>query len=235
MMNLIQRAQELSLKIPLLKKLQVEKQKLDEYTARRDNLRNIKMVLEEFARIAEGLRHRGCDISDIVVSTQGMRKETKKLADTFRDNRTVIIAPESVATFWMPMDSMPKKVKRELEKAWKSYVESQIPSRQADTLTVLSYVPSFSTQAKEVLRHREGMQNLSRALPQDEDFVRLEKLSQMVRRAWENLDGEGLPPTVLNFLKKAHLNGIPMADMDNAVLEWLRQHNLLGKYIVRAR
>lgn len=234
-MNLIQRTHDLGKNIPKLKRLQDEKHRLEEYTAHKDVLLGVTQRLGLLADIAHELQKRGVVVTGLKTSILGLRKHAQKIDTAFRDDKTVVIAPETAESFWHPLKKMPQKVERELEKVWRKYVESKIPAGQTEILSILSRVQGFAGQAATVNSHRNAMRNLGNQLPQQDDFKTLDDLADQVEQAWKALNGDGLPPAVLNFLKKAHLHGISLADLDEEVLEWLRQQDLLNKYIVRGR
>ena len=234
-MNFIERAREVGDNIPKLKMLNDEKSRLDEYRARKMIVVGATETLGEHATIAKELQGRGALISGLKTSVIGLQQVVRRLIIEFRDDRTVIIAPEKVEFFWTPLKPMPEKVGRELKKVWKGYVESKIPSGQAEILQILSNVQGFADQAGMVKQCRENMRDLGDQLPKQEDFLTLDHLTERLTQAWSDLNGDGLPPAVLNFLKKAHMSGISLAELENDVLDWLRDQGLLGRYVIRGR
>ena len=234
-MNFIQRAQELARKIPELKKLQDERHRLEQYEAHKEKLVAMTSVLAGLAFIAQELRVRGVEISGFKRPVQGMLSETMRVVDAFKKDRGVIIAPETIETFWHPLEGMPGRVKNVLEKVWKEYVQAKIPSGQTEILDILSKVQGFQVQVATVKKLRTDMSELGQKLPDEEDLEILDTLTEQVKHAWNELNGDGLPLAVLVFLKKAHTTGISLADLDSEVLEWLRNHSLMGKYVVRGR
>jgi hypothetical protein len=234
-MNAMERARDLGQRIPKLQKLLAAKNKLDIYTAYKKVLSDVAGVLNIYAIIAGELRIRNAEVAGFKGSAIGMQKETRRIAEKFGDDANVIIAPETAYTFWEPLKRMPDKVKKELEISWTKYVETRIPPGQAEILEVLSRVRGLAAQVDAVSRRRADMHNLGRSLPSEEAFNRLDELALQVQQAWEDLDCEDLPVVVLTFLKKAHQNGISLADMGNEVFDWLRERNLLGTYVVRGR
>ena len=234
-MNHIERARELCRKIPELKKLQDEKHKLDQYAAYREKLKNVAAVLAGLADIAGELRKRGAEVTGFKASVHGMRSETRRVTAAFGGDKSSIIAPLTIPTFWQPLEGMPKKIRAVLEKEWEKYVDSKIPSSQTDILETLSKVQGFAPQAVLVRRICSDMHSLGERLPQVDDFQRLDALADQVKQAWRDLHGEGLPPMVLEFLKKAHTSGFSLLHLDNEVLDWLKRQNLLGQYTIRGR
>jgi len=234
-MNCVERARAVGDSLPKLKRLKDEKSRLDEYTARKKILVGATEALEEYAIVAKELQERGTPVTGFKKSVLGHQKEVQRLIKAFREDRKVIIAPETTESFWHPLKLMPAKVKDELEKAWKKYVESMIPSGQVEILEILGRVQGFAGQAAAVNRLRNDMGRLGNQLPKQDDFQTLDNLAEQMKQAWNELNGEGLPPAVLNFLKKAHRNGISLADLDNDVLDWLRGQDLLGRYVIRGQ
>ena len=234
-MNSIERARDLSRKIPELKKLQDEKQWLDKYAAFRTKLEDLTTALEGLAGIADELRKKGWEVTGFKVAAQGMLTETRKVIAAFGNDKSSSIAPQTSQTFWTPLEAMPKKICNVLEKEWKNYVESKIPSDQTDILEILSKVQGFSDQTTTVHGLFSKMRSLGGQLPKKGDFELLDTLANQVQQAWESLDVDGLPPTVLDFLKKAHTNGFSLADLNDDVLNWLKEKNLLGQYAIRSK
>ena len=234
-MNLIQRTQELGKSIPKLKKLQDEKHRLEEYTAHKNILMGATQELENLDAIANELQTRGVAVKGLKTSLLGLQRHVKAIETAFREDKGVIIAPETADTLWRQLKKMPSKVERELEKIWEKYVESKIPSGQTEILEILSRVQGFAGQAATVSKHRTAMRRLGNQLPKPEDFVTLDNLSVEVDTAWNALNGDGVPPTVLKFLKKAHPHGISLAEVTREIFDWLNDQNLLNNYIVRGR
>lgn len=234
-MTYTDRATILSHKIPKLKELKNEKKRLDEYSERKKQLVEASQILGALSLVVDALRDRGGDVSGFKKSVLGLRKEVRRLGAAFEANPGVIIAPETTKTFWYQLNPMPDKVKKEIEKEWKKFVESQIPPIQADILTILSRVQGFSKQADLVSKQRAKMQDMGSALPQEGSFEALDELAKQVEEAWNALNGEGMPQSVLDFFKKAHFHGFSLADIDEEITDWLKEKNLIEKYVVRVQ
>lgn len=234
-MSHIEQARELSRKIPELKNLLEENNKLEKYEAYREKLASVTTFLAGLSDIADELRKRGGEVASFKKPVQGVLAGTRRVATAFHEDKSTFLAPEIASSFWNPLEAMPKKIRVELEKEWEKYVDAKIPASQADILETLSKVPGFAHQAATVRSMCSELRSLGATLPQSDSFQKLDVLTEQLNQAWSELDGEGLPPTVLDFLKKAHANGFSLADLDNDVLDWLKKQNLLGHYTIRGK
>lgn len=235
-MNHIERTRDLSRKIPELKKLQDEKHRLDQYTAFRAKLENVTTGMEGLADLAGELRKKGREGADIKRSVHGILLETRQVIASFNEDKSIILTENASNTFWRPLESMLKKINVALKNEWKAYVESKIPSSQADILETLSKVQGFAAQAAKVRALFSAMRSLEDELPQAGDFERLDTLAEQVKQAWDELHSDEMPPAVLGFLKNAHTpNGVSLLHLDQVVLDWLKNQNLLGQYTIRGK
>lgn len=234
-MTSVEKARDLAQRIPELKRLKGEQHRLARYKTRENLLHDANESLQEYAVSAIALHKNGEELKGCRKAVMGQLAEVRRISAAFKVDPASIDSKEIISTFWEPLRATPKKVEKEILQTWKGYVENRIPVIQAKILNILEKVPGFQQQVRKVNKKLVDMRSLGDKLPREEDFAAVDELALEITKAWQELEGDALPKPVLEFLHKAHSVGVDLASIDREVFDWLKENNLKGNYMVKAR
>lgn len=116
---------------------------------------------------------------------------------------------------------------------WQTFVDDQAGKYDVGILADWEHVPDFRVVARSIRATQSKLSDLKSRLPSgDDDFDRVQTLSQQLKEAWKEI--ENTPTKVLRFLREAStIAGAPLARLDDEVLEWIRQRKLEASFKVR--
>jgi hypothetical protein len=120
-------------------------------------------------------------------------------------------------------------------KAWSSYVASHGATGSSEVLDALAKLPQFQISVARIRRSRQGIEELSKRTPTDplKDIRNLEELVAEHRAAWSELKADGIPNTVIVFLRACADNGALLSELTDEVRKWLETRDLLNAFRVR--
>lgn len=160
-----------------------------------------------------------------------LQSNLEKVAEDFKDNPKTILQPDQGlrSRFWIPLEQFPDHLNRSLLNAWKLYVNGKAPRIAEDILLVLGNVPAFREQVRTIGDLLSRISVLGSTLPKTaEAFDQVEMLTIKLTATWRNLQGDGIPRDVLEFIKKAADGTATYKDLSDSILTWLQSRNLLG-------
>lgn len=133
------------------------------------------------------------------------------------------------------LEQLPSKSTIVLLEAWANWARRQLPPVDDEVLTLLEKITALREAVLAVKRLKQEAHLLSSSLPPDKDAtVRLTSLATAIGETWHNLTGDGVPPAVLAFLRKAiSIDGAKLQDMSPEVLDWMSEHSLSNSLRIR--
>lgn len=116
---------------------------------------------------------------------------------------------------------------------WQTFVDEQGGKYDIGVLADWEHVADFRVVARTIRTIQSKLTDLRSRIPTDEeDFARVETLSEKLKEAWKEI--ENTPPKVLKFLRDASsAAGAPLTRLDDEVFDWIRQRKLEGSFKVR--
>jgi hypothetical protein len=234
-MNLIEKAETLVKDLEGLKAIEAEVHNLKVFESRRDQLQTPVIQLESFIDILDALRKRSVFVELEIESLRNLRIHVETMREAFSEDPKRIVAKDKNASlkFWPTIENLPTKLGERLQDAWITYVTEKRHKDKEDFLDVLDGLPSFKKQVARIRKILAKMDQLGQSLPKDEDdFERLEKLSKSLETYWEDLEVEGIPDDVLQFIKQAGSGGVSLTGLTSSVLSWLEKNKLKDVFVV---
>ena len=125
--------------------------------------------------------------------------------------------------------------KEAIDKAWQRFVEGQVANSSAGVLDALAKVPQFRASVTVIKEARERIDRIAAQTPSD-IYDALSKLALLVeehRSAWSGISAEGIPDSVIVFLRTAAVAGVPLSDFTDEVHKWLETRGLLNTFRIR--
>ena len=123
-------------------------------------------------------------------------------------------------------------LEKSLEGIWSPYVQQRAP--KVDDLLPFFQVDRFGENVRRIKTLNFELQALAQRLPDDgEQLKRVEEKSNEIHRLIKKLDYGDIPPEVKKFMEQvANTGGVSLDELDDKVLGWLREKNLLQAFRV---
>jgi hypothetical protein len=137
---------------------------------------------------------------------------------------------------WAKTDAALKGAANALEKSlegiWNPYVRDRAP--KVDDLLPFFQVDRFGDDVRRIKTLNFELQTLAQRLPDDdEQLKRVEDKSREIHRLIKKLDYGDIPPEVKKFMEQvANTGGVSLSELNDKVLAWLREKNLLQAFRV---
>jgi hypothetical protein len=122
-----------------------------------------------------------------------------------------------------------------LEEAWTFYVARHSAGGSSDVLDALAKLPQFQLSVARIRKCRQDIEELGKRVPTDPvvAIANLMKLLEDHRSAWSELKAEGIPSTVIQFIRACAENGVPLSGLTEEVQTWLQAKHLLDAFRIR--
>jgi hypothetical protein len=194
----------------------------------------VQELVVQTARLA-ALRRRGITAEVDARRIASLRAQLDRMVAEYRADPETLLAADGQRrfTFWQPLRELPRNLGESIEAAWMRYVESRIVTPPIELLAVLGNVPAFVPQVATIRGlHQQLLECKKRVPSSDEDIDRVDQLVARLRAAITALHGEGIPASVLAFLRAAALQGASLDLLTQDVLAWIDAHGLRGDFLV---
>jgi hypothetical protein len=160
-----------------------------------------------------------------------LKSQLAQLLIKFGEDRYSVLEPDSEMKFkfWDRLKEFPSKAEKGLSKQWRDWVEGLCPKLNEEILAVLGKT-SLKPRVDEILSIWAKMGMMSNKLPETTfDFDNARKLGASLTTLWNNLEGGGIPPEVLDLLKKATSDeGAPLDSLTQSTQDWLESRKILN-------
>lgn len=136
--------------------------------------------------------------------------------------------------FKLPLERYIERVTDAATKAWMEHVDRNAPPVNQEMLSILVKLKGFAESVVRIRNHLSQYQIHRTQTPASADDIRRfgEDLKAL-KKALSSLGSDELPKELVEFIRRAGLNGVPLDQLDVQTLEWLRGHRLLGQFVVR--
>lgn len=230
---LIDRARVLTARIAELQELRNLANEAERLRTRTEQLENPLDALRSLSATWRLLRAQGIRVSLDKPSIALLRSQLDGVSATFHSNpRNILEANQEIhRRFFIPIQQYPTRLKESLLSAWKEYLEAKRPRVPDDILSILWNITDFRDQVTNIRILNRRVDELSAALPETQGIMEeAERVCSLLTEAWRNLQGDGIPPDVLQFIKKASDEGSSFEDLTRSVHDWLKSRDLLKRF-----
>ena len=137
---------------------------------------------------------------------------------------------------WARADAALKGAANTLEKSldgiWKTHLQNLAP--KLDDWLPFFQVDRFGEEVRRIKTLNEELQSLAQKLPDEDELLkRVEAKSSEIHRLIKKLDYGDIPPEVKKFMEQvANSGGVSLGELNDKVLAWLREKNLLQAFRV---
>lgn len=169
---------------------------------------------------AEGLlKDSRIDVPDVASLQKRIEAVRKRLGETRSDLRK--------GNVWANCDAdakaLVKTVGGDVESAWQRFLNQQ--STDTTSFSTFRRVPACGSVLKKVDEANAVLQRRAFALPTTrKEIAEVRSIGEDAKEAIGKMKLGGVPPAVQSLLKSAATGGIPLADLTDDVLKWLREH-----------
>ena len=118
--------------------------------------------------------------------------------------------------------------------AWERHVDKNTPDVSDDLLSVLAKVKGFaasvSTAQKRLAQYRAHRMKTPQSL---DDVCSFNGALDELQEGLRSLGSDKLRPEIVNFIRRAGLQGVPLDELSDETRDWLVEHELLGHFVVK--
>lgn len=200
------------------------------FHTRAEQLQEVAASLEDLSRRRGALRAAGVAANGEALFSR-FASRAAELETAFINDRSSIIPPLD-PSFLNPLKTLITQQKGVLENAWRQHVEQIVGQLPEDLLRALDGTSSLRTIVGEIRALHRQAETIASTLPIDVDAsttavgeacrIRDEKAEKL-----EQL--RGIPPEVVEFMRRVTLRRATLNDVTPVVRDWLRDQNLLEK------
>lgn len=136
--------------------------------------------------------------------------------------------------FKSPLERLCERLREAATKAWTEHVDKNGPSVNQEMLSVLVKLRGFAESVSRVRGCIAQYEAHRTRTPRSADDIRsFGKALEALTDALGSLGSNELPREFVDFIRRAGLNGVPLDQLTNETLDWLREHELLGQFVVK--
>lgn len=121
--------------------------------------------------------------------------------------------------------------------AWRAWVDETAKLTSDDVLNALGTIPQLQPSVSAIRKHRLSLAALRQTTPTDVAAAQMQVRTIVTAhdKAWTELTAEGLPPSVMAFIRACAGEGASLSMLDGEVRAWLEQRGLAGAFRIRIR
>lgn len=136
--------------------------------------------------------------------------------------------------FKTPLEKYTDRAKSTVTSAWEKHVDKSTPNVNEDMLSVLIKVKGFADSVSTVRkRFTEYRVHRTRTPTCADDICSFDRALEELRKALGSLGSDDLPEEVVNFMRRAGLQGVPLDELSEEIRSWLFEHELLGRFVIK--
>jgi hypothetical protein len=234
---LLDRATGLADKITHYQNLKAAARQADLYRTRADQFGQVRASLAE-ARVAlERFHTSGIPVEFVALNADMLGDKASTLRAMVTADPTVLADPPFNLKFEFTdrLLGITESAKDAIERAWVAYVAVHGPTGSSEVLDALAKLPQFQASVARIRRCRQSAEDLAKRTPSDPEkaIESLKAWDAEYRAAWSELNADGIPRTVILFLRACADNGVPLSELTDEVHGWLEARALLSSFRVR--
>ncbi|MEH7386752.1 hypothetical protein V7147_15270 [Bacillus sp. JJ1521] len=215
--------------------LRFEKDYIQAYTTRKEQLQNVVgKVVQLYSRLNLMRKHNVCEF-DYEKDTQSLHGLCINLQKQFNEKPEWIKEQGALRQLSLKVETVKSQIDEELKAKWKEYIESDLPSISNEMLDIMVNIPSFSRKVSQIKRLYREISEQKEILPlQEKELLSVLKKKEELINEWNSLGTEDVPPTVLKFIRSASSHqGAALQYLTPEVLVWLKKYKIQSFFKIR--
>lgn len=228
-MTLLHRANKLAEELEKLETLKELAQDVTLFSSRATELEQGVQAFHNMAQLVKIFRNRNIlFLYPVNIDLASLCQALETIVANYQsDPKTIKPNADSSRKFWRPLKDYPEQIWQGLEVAWQNYTRNILPTLDKELLEIFEKLPSTKTQVNTIRLLQQQAYKLSLLLPTSEhDIDELKRLVTNIQTAWQRLQTNEIPASVLDFLKAACSGGAALHLLTNEVRQWLADHQL---------
>jgi hypothetical protein len=234
---LLDRAIGLAEKINRYKALKEAASQAEAFRTRANQFREARTILVEARTALDRFRGAGVPVEFVASNTDTLRDKVTELKALMAANPAVLADPPYNLKYVLidRLLSIGTSAKTAIDGGWLAYATEHGPAGSIEVLDALSKLEQFQASVARIRLFRQTADELARKTPTDpkKAVESLELLTAGHRQAWAELNADGIPATVILFLRGCASRGVPLSDLSDEVVGWLKARELLGSFRIR--
>lgn len=219
-----------------------------EYVAKREEADQVEVLatrrqeLSEFVQALEALVTRvqclrtetqlAVTLAALRSSTDNIYQQAKELGTQVAEDVMSLGRPRALEAF--TKTTVLKQIDLDLKEAWRRFVSAD---EHQGLEAVIARFPSMCAAARRIASVRARLQRVADTVPdQRQQIDEARRLKDSLALEIQQLEGDGLDEEVVEFLRQS-VEGVPLGRVlsDDRLLAWMKTHNLLEAFSVKAR
>jgi hypothetical protein len=234
---LLDRATELAEKLERYQKLKAAADEADLVSTRALQVGEAAKSLAQARAALACFTEAGIDIEFFPANAEELTEKAATLRAIAAENPAGLADPPFNVTheFTNRLKGLTSGAGRSIEEGWRRFVAENAPSGSDEVLDALGKLPQMRAGVFRIRQCRQKAAALAAAVPTDPAIAvqQLRGLSAEHGDAWTELTADGIPPTVLQFLRACAADGAALASLTKEVHDWLDARELLGSFRIR--
>lgn len=157
-----------------------------------------------------------------------LQEELSEVYSTYKKNADGIVRDKTLREILN--NKLPwfnPKVNEALVVAWQQYTYDKVRKVDSASLAVLGTIPQFKSTIKNIHELQQDIGRIHSTLPmKDTDIYQFDKKADELSQKWQMLDAEGIPESVVVFLRAVGSGGGASLDLlTDEVRNWLMERS----------
>lgn len=123
--------------------------------------------------------------------------------------------------------------------AWQQRVTTATLQLPQEVLAVLEVVPDYAAAVRDLRTEQGTIRQLGQSLPGQGlvagALATLARSAKAIDQTWQQISGSDIPDYAFKFIRNAGGAGVPLSEISEELLEWLRARNLTSSFLIRPR
>ncbi len=234
---LLERAAGLSTRIAQYNQLKGTAEEAAFFETRATQFSKIATQFERTRDLLGRLRSAGVPVAFVPIEGATLAERARTLRAAVQANPHVLTDPpfDLKHKFTARLIAIHDAAEKAMLESWRAYTSAHSDGYSEEILKALAAIPQFKPIIARMRQYRSEIATLASTIPADPQasVLRLKEFVAAHRSAWEELTADGVPDSVIRFLKVCAAEGAPLDSLTDEVHNWLTQRNLLGAFRIR--
>ena len=200
---------------------------LQAFQFRQKQITDAVAAIQPLIEAVRAFRKKGIADFDLTQKVDNILTFIINTEENFRQNRDWILDNTNFDgnTFKSKVESLKKNLEQQLYKAWKKYLDQNMPSTNNEMLTLLARVEAFQ-QTVQQIRILDGEIKQVIFPKNSDEFEIFEQRIAQLKQCWGSLSSDDVPEAVLRFLRAAANQGASLSLLTPEVQDWITRHGI---------
>lgn len=236
---LLDQAKATAAKIADYERLQATVDEAKQFETRSKQFSETTAGLSRAKQVLESMRNAGIEVDFIPNESSSLIEKTKSLRTGIKTSPKTLLDPPFDLKFGFTDRILGIKVAAEATvlAAWAIYVRKNNEFGSDEVLDALSAVPQYRAAVVKIRSLRSQLLALESVIPSDPKMgiSQVQSIVENYRKTWNEMTAEGIPGSVIAFLRACAAEGAPLNGLTEEVRGWLESRNLLQAFRIKIR